>query len=154
MLTGSPFYAFFESETYGPNKLDGGPNWAEIQNVNLWKMWFLSDFTKLQVTSARPKMTFQVVSVFWKCSWNISRSLEYHGAYLGANIWAEIRPFLLIYVRNAPKSRFLPLFHVFFVLLKDGWFWPDPIMLNMHYRFVSDAFRPTQSGPKHYKFIG
>ena len=154
MSSCSIFNDFFKSETHGPKKLDGGPNWAEIENVNFWKMWFLSVVTKLQETSARPKMTFQGVSVFWEYSLHISLSLKYHGAYLGVNIWAEIWPFLLIYARNAPKSRFLPLFHVFFVLLKDRWFRPDPIMLNMHYRFVFDAFRPTQSGPKHYKVIG
>ena len=68
MSSCSIFNAFFESETYGPNKLDGGPNWAEIQNVNFRKMSFLSIFAVTQVTSARPKMTFKVVSMFWKCS--------------------------------------------------------------------------------------
>ena len=43
--------------------------------------------------------------------------------YLGRNT-----AFLLIYARNVPKSRFLPLFYVFLVLVKDRWFRPNPNM--------------------------
>ena len=65
----------------------------------------------------------------------------------------RIGPFFLTYVRNAVKSRFSPLFLIISVLVKSRRFRPIPLMKNTHWGFVSDAFRPIQSGPKHYKVI-